>query len=176
MEKRRKCGEQMHMTQIKWHVRRCTAEGFVIPEGKDECRICMQLIPQGKRSIHEKVCRGSAIANRTCGKCGEIFLADPSNGISRPMRCHEKRCKGPKPPGAVVRKTKGRDGEGHLGPSKRRPPGQGMSLKELNARKRANRKRRLEEAAQAEEEQQKKKLKPRMRLRAKTKFKPRKRL
>ena len=62
------------------------------------CRLCKGRV-YGNRSQHEKKCRGSALANRTCSKCGKVF-PDPGEGLlSRPLGNHERLCKGQPPEG-----------------------------------------------------------------------------
>eukprot|EP00974_Lingulodinium_polyedra_P089146 8643274-Lingulodinium_polyedra.AAC.1 len=63
MGQRRKCGVMFPESRIKWHFRRCAAEGWVIPEDKDKCRKCGDLLPFGRRSFHEPTCRGAREAN-----------------------------------------------------------------------------------------------------------------
>ena len=36
----RECGAAVPERSVRWHVRRCTAVGWVIPEGVDKCRKC----------------------------------------------------------------------------------------------------------------------------------------
>ena len=92
----------------------CTDVGWAIPEGFDECRICKELISKASlgnatRWEHEKVCRGTALANRTCGKCGKFFPLETNQiRCSRAMRNHEVRCQGPgHQTVAEIRKSKG---------------------------------------------------------------------
>ena len=94
MDQCRKCGEEFPVCDIKWHFRRCTSTLWVIPEGKDKCRKCKEFVSYGRRTVHEKDCRGSVDANRTCEKCGEVYPVPKPPGLSRPMRCHEKLCNG----------------------------------------------------------------------------------
>eukprot|EP00969_Alexandrium_andersonii_P152394 6739568-Alexandrium_andersonii.AAC.1 len=69
----RRCGAVMPERDIKWHVRNCRSELWVIPQGFDKCRKCGVLTPAGFRGPHEHICRGSLQANRTCLKCGFEF-------------------------------------------------------------------------------------------------------
>ena len=80
---------------IVWHVRRCQATGWAIPEGKEKCRKCRGLVKF--RHSHESKCRGSALLNRTCSKCGKVFPEPPEGMLSRPLGNHEKRCNGQRP-------------------------------------------------------------------------------
>lgn len=72
----RTCGLEVLARDTKWHVRRCTVEGCVIPEGKEKCRACGMIL-NGKRSQHGSKCRGSDLANRTCRKRRKYFPPPP---------------------------------------------------------------------------------------------------
>ena len=96
-DKCRKCGVTVPARDIVWHVRHCTSTAAAIPAGKDQCRKCGVLIKQGTRSIHEAVCRGSDLANRTCSKCGKVFPAPVEGQSCKPMHNHEARCDGRSP-------------------------------------------------------------------------------
>eukprot|EP00974_Lingulodinium_polyedra_P073303 7096952-Lingulodinium_polyedra.AAC.1 len=49
----RKCGGMFPESTIKWHFRRCAAEVWAIPQGRDKCRKCGELLPFGRRPFHE---------------------------------------------------------------------------------------------------------------------------
>ena len=101
MDMCRRCGVEMPARELKWHLRRCTSEAWVIPLGFDKCRKCKQLLrrPEGstknRRAQHESECRGSDLLNRTCGKCGKVFEPEdnPAN-LCRTMLKHEAKCGG----------------------------------------------------------------------------------
>ena len=58
----------------------------MIPEDKAKCRKCGLMMEYGSRAAHEKICRGTELANRTCAYCNNVY---PD---IRVMRCHEKKC------------------------------------------------------------------------------------
>jgi ribonuclease HI len=89
----KKCGLELLTKDIGWHMRRCQVAPWAVPEGWSKCRLCKELV-KGARSNHEAKCRGSALANRTCSKCGTIFDPPPEGQLSRPLGNHEKRCQG----------------------------------------------------------------------------------
>ena len=70
-------------------------------EGYVKCRKCGQMIEKTlghkTRWTHESVCRGSALSNPTCLKCGEVFPEEEKVmvGLHSGMRVHEKKCSGP---------------------------------------------------------------------------------
>jgi hypothetical protein len=94
----KKCGTEVLTRDMKWHFRRCTVEGRAIPEGMEKCRKCGDFVKH--RRPHETRCRGSALANRTCNKCGKVFPEPPEGMLSRPLGNHEKLCQGDKGPAA----------------------------------------------------------------------------
>ena len=65
---------------------------WAIPQGKEKCRKCKALVKF--RHSHESKCRGSALLNRTCRKCGKEFPEPPEGELSRPLGNHEIRCRG----------------------------------------------------------------------------------
>eukprot|EP00969_Alexandrium_andersonii_P237600 10488465-Alexandrium_andersonii.AAC.1 len=88
--------------RLRSHLRNCTAEGRAIPLGFDQCRKCDAFIPARHRSRHEQSCRGSAVLNCTCSKCGFVFEDElGSGGGPRALINHERACAGPGSAGAI---------------------------------------------------------------------------
>jgi len=91
----RKCGTVLLTRDIAWHVQHCDVDeaNWLAPANFSKCRKC-QIWVNFRRS-HEPKCRGSALLNRTCGKCGKVFPEPPPEmHICRAMRNHEIWCKG----------------------------------------------------------------------------------
>jgi ribonuclease HI len=96
----KKCGVRVLSKDITWHVRRCTSTAQAIPLGKEKCRKCSMLL-NGSRRQHEKKCRGSSLANRTCQFCARVFPEPPEGMLSIPLGNHERYCGAAQAPGAA---------------------------------------------------------------------------
>ena len=93
-----KCGESFPSAALRAHKNRCQrpeAE-WVYPRGQLPCRKCRKGVPTTERARHEKFCRGSEIANKTCIKCGRFFpdAEVGTRGLPLSLRNHERSCTG----------------------------------------------------------------------------------
>ena len=122
LEPCRRCGEMLPTKTMRHHMKMCKAVNPDVPEGFAQCRKgCGSLIDVSRdgalRFSHEKKCRGSKLANRTCSKCGKVYPEPPDGHISKAMKVHESRCtaasgsgSGEPPPGSALGAPKARAG------------------------------------------------------------------